>query len=192
MASTRRTPELTDSSPVSLSRPISPVAAVCVPPQSSVEKPSDSFTTRTLSPYFSPKSAMAWYSFTATSMGTSSSVSTLALASTSRLTMFSISSSSSSATCAKCEKSKRSRSGATERAGLLDVRAQHLPQRGVEQVRAGVVAADGVAALAVDDGVDVVADGEVALEHGLVRAHALHGKHAAGDFGDGRRCRRPR
>ena len=76
MASMRRTPEETDSSPVSLSRPISPVAAVCVPPQSSVEKPSESFTTRTLSPYFSPKSAMAWYSFTATSMGTSSSVST--------------------------------------------------------------------------------------------------------------------
>jgi len=30
--------------------PISPVAEVCVPPQSSVENPSDSFTTRTLSP----------------------------------------------------------------------------------------------------------------------------------------------
>ena len=52
--------------------------------------------------------------------------------------------------------------GIDQRAGLLDVRAQNLAQRGVEQVRAGVVAADGVAALAIDDGVDVVADGEVA------------------------------
>ena len=77
MASMRRTPEETELSLVSFSRPISPVAAVCVPPQSSVEKPSESLTTRTLSPYFSPNSAMAWYSFTATSMGTSSSVSTL-------------------------------------------------------------------------------------------------------------------
>ena len=111
IASMRLTPDDTDSSLVTFSNPISPVAAVCVPPHSSVEKPSASFTTRTLSPYFSPKSAMAWYSFTATSMGTSSSVSTFALASTSRFTMSSISCNSSSATCAKCEKSKRSRSG---------------------------------------------------------------------------------
>ena len=58
--------------------------------------------------------------------------------------------------------------------GLLDVRAEDLTQRGVEQVRAGVIAPDGVAALAIDDGVDVVADGERLLEHGFVRAHALH------------------
>ena len=63
--------------------------------------------------------------------------------------------------------------------------AEDLAQRGVEQVRAGVIAADGVAALAIDDGVDVVADGQRLLEHGLVGAHALHGKNAAGDFGDG-------
>ena len=75
--------------------------------------------------------------------------------------------------------------GIDERAGLLDVRAEDLAQRGVEQVRAGVVAADGVAALAVDDGVDVIADGEGLLEDGLVRADALHGQDAAGDFGDG-------
>ena len=42
------------------------------------------------------------------------------------------------------------------------MRAQHLAQRGVQQVRAGVVAADGVAALAIDDGVDVVAYGKIA------------------------------
>ena len=65
------------------------------------------------------------------------------------------------------------------------MRAEDLAQRGVQQVRAGVVAPDGVAALAVDDGVDVVADSEVLLEDGLVGADALHGKNAAGDFGDG-------
>ena len=65
------------------------------------------------------------------------------------------------------------------------MRAEHLSQRGMQQVRAGVVAADGVAARAVDDGVDVIADSEVLLEHGFVRAHALHGQNAAGDLGDG-------
>src|ERR1700722_8206246 len=113
IASILLTPLDTDSSPVTFSNPISPVAAVCVPPHSSVENPSDNFTTLTLSPYFSPNSAIAWYSFTATSMGTSTSVSTFALASTSRFTMSSISCNSSSATCAKCEKSNLSRSGAT-------------------------------------------------------------------------------
>ena len=86
-------------------------------------------------------------------------------------------------------RSGRSRSAggrdATARAGLLDVRAQHLAQRGMQQVRAGVVAADGVAAFAVDHGVDVIADGEVLLEDGLVRAHALHRQDAAGDLGNG-------
>ncbi len=100
--------------------------------------------------------------------------------------MDSISSSSSSATWAKWEKSKRSRVGIDRRAGLLHVRAQHLAQRGVKQVRAGVVAADGVAALGVDYGADVIAHCQVLLEQGLVGANALHGKHAALNFGDGR------
>ena len=76
-------------------------------------------------------------------------------------------------------------SGIVQRAGLLDVRAQDLAERGVQQMRAGVVALDGVAAHAVDDGVDVVAEGKILLEDGFVRAHALHGQDAAGDFGDG-------
>ena len=42
--------------------------------------------------------------------------------------------------------------GADERAGLLDVLAEHRAQRVVQQVGAGVVAADGVAALDVDRG----------------------------------------
>src|SRR5437773_1418705 len=57
-ASTRRTPEETPRSPVTLNSPSSPVLLVCVPPQSSKEK-SPMRTTRTRSPYFSPKSAMA-------------------------------------------------------------------------------------------------------------------------------------
>ncbi len=65
------------------------------------------------------------------------------------------------------------------------MRAEHLAQRGMQQVRAGVIAADGVAACAIDDGVDVVADRKRLLEQGFVRADALHGKNAAGDFGDG-------
>jgi len=58
----RRTPDAIDSSLVILNRPISPVARTCVPPQSSFEKiPSTPWieSTRTFSPYFSPKSAMA-------------------------------------------------------------------------------------------------------------------------------------
>jgi len=52
-------------------------------------------------------------------------------------------------------------------------------------VSSGVVAANGVAALAIDDGADVVTDGQGELEQSLVGADALHGEHAAGDFGDG-------
>src|SRR6185312_10503636 len=80
-ASTRLTPLATALSPTSLTSPISPVAAVCVPPQSSVEK-SPIFTTRTRSPYFSPNSAIAPYSWIATSIGTSTIVCTAVFAST--------------------------------------------------------------------------------------------------------------
>ncbi len=47
-----------------------------------------------------------------------------------------------------------------ERAGLLDVRAEDFAQGGVEQVGAGVVALGCSRTCAVDDGVDVVADGD--------------------------------
>jgi len=40
------------------------------------------------------------------------------------------------------------------------VGAEDLAERGVEQVGSGVVAADGVAAGFINDGADVVADGE--------------------------------
>ena len=57
-ASMRRTPAATPLSPRSLKRPMSPVRATCVPPHSSVEK-SPMRTTRTRSPYLSPKNASA-------------------------------------------------------------------------------------------------------------------------------------
>ena len=72
------------------------------------------------------------------------------------------------------------------RTGLLYVRAQNLAQRRVEQVGAGVVAADGVAALAIHHGAHVIADGKRLLEQSLVRAYALHRQHAALNLGDGR------
>ena len=75
--------------------------------------------------------------------------------------------------------------GLDQRSGLLHVRAQHLAERGVEQVRSGVVAADGIAALAIDDGVDTVAEGQRLLEQSLVGADALDGQHATLNLGGG-------
>ena len=53
-------------------------------------------------------------------------------------------------------------------------------------MRAGVIAADRVAAVAIDDGIHAVAHGERLLEQRLVRAHTLHRQHAAGDLRDRR------
>ena len=53
-----RTPAATPLSSVTRKNPMSPVARTCVPPQSSRLK-SGTETTRTRSPYFSPKSAIA-------------------------------------------------------------------------------------------------------------------------------------
>ena len=66
-ASMRRAPEPTELSDVITNGPISAVQRTCVPPQSSREKPGIS-TTRTSSPYFSPKSIIA-PSFFASSIG---------------------------------------------------------------------------------------------------------------------------
>ena len=57
-ASTRRMPAAMPVSDTILKKPMSPVRRTCVPPQSSVEK-SPMPRTRTSSPYFSPKSAIA-------------------------------------------------------------------------------------------------------------------------------------
>ena len=54
----RRTPAATPLSATMAKKPMSPVARTCVPPHSSRLKPG-TLTTRTLSPYFSPNSAIA-------------------------------------------------------------------------------------------------------------------------------------
>ena len=55
--------------------------------------------------------------------------------------------------------------GRHQRAGLLDVVAQHLPQGPVEQVGAGVVAADGLPPVGVDRGGGLLAGADLALHH---------------------------
>ena len=74
--------------------------------------------------------------------------------------------------------------GIDERTGLLDVGAENLAQRGVEQVGAGVVAADRVAALAVNDRVYVVADGQRCLSTALCARTPCTGRTAACDLGN--------
>src|SRR6202035_820153 len=56
----------------------------------------------------------------------------------------------------------------------------------MKQMSSGVVATDCVAALAVDYGVDAVAEGEWLLQQGFMSTHTLYGRHAADDLGDGR------
>ena len=132
---------------------------VWVPPQSSVEK-SPILTTRTRSPYFSPKSAMAPSSWTATSMGTSTMVcdggvgEDLAVDDVFDLLQLFV------GDAGEVGEVEAEAGAVVERAGLLDVGAEDLAQGGVEEVGAGVVAHGGVADFGVDDGVDGVADGD--------------------------------
>ncbi len=140
--------------------------------------------TRTRSPYFSPKSAMALYSLTATSMGTSSMTSTRSLRSTSLLARSSMSCNSSSSTRGEVREVEAQVAGIDQRARLLHVRAQHIAQRGVQQVRAGMVAHGRAAHFVVDHGIDLVADMDRLLGDDAMRAHALHGIGHALDFGD--------
>ena len=90
--------------------PISPVAATCVPPQNSIEVPN--WITRTLSPYFSPKRAIAPNSL-ASSIGILRYSFNGILARILALTICSTLRISSSVTFWKWEKSKRNESGVT-------------------------------------------------------------------------------
>ena len=76
--------------------------------------------------------------------------------------------------------------GIDQRAGLLDVRAEHLAQRGMEKMRAGVIAHGGAADFVVDDGVELVADANWLLGNNAMRADALHRIGHALDIGDER------
>ena len=103
IASTRRTPAATPPSATILNRPMSPVRATCVPPQSSRDDPMSS--TRTSSPYFSPNNIIAPV-FLASSIG-STRARVAAFASTSRLTSRSTSAISAAVIGWPCAKSKR-------------------------------------------------------------------------------------
>ncbi len=59
------------------------------------------------------------------------------------------------------------------------MRAQHLAQRRMQQMRAGMVAPDRIAPLSIDHGIHVVAHRQRLLQHRLVRPHPLHRQHAA-------------
>ena len=115
----RRTPAATFSSPRITNAPMSPVRRTCAPPHSSMlltgcpaySTLPPTRTTRTVSPYFSPNSAVAPAAF-ASAMGISCHV-TGKFALTQRLTSSSTAAISGAARAEPCEKSKRRRSGAT-------------------------------------------------------------------------------
>ena len=111
-ASIRRTFAALDVSVVTLKRPISAVERTCVPPHSSRDQePSPTSTIRTMSPYFSPNSAVAPSAFASSSVvviartGLFSRIHALTWSSTSR--------SSSGESGEPWVKSKRSLSGPT-------------------------------------------------------------------------------
>ena len=105
-------------------------------------------STRTRSPYFSPNSAIAPKS--SASCMPMWRTSAAWLARISALTRRSTSASSAAVIGWKCEKSKRRRSGATSEPFCVHVRAEHLAQRGVQQVGGAVVEHGGAAARGID------------------------------------------
>ena len=107
-----------------------------MPPQSSREKPSIS-TTRTSSPYFSPNSIVA-PSFRASSIGVTN-VRTGIASKTFSLTIRSTRSRSSGVSALRVREVEAQLVGPHRRPGLLHVVAEHLAQRGVQQVRRRVV-----------------------------------------------------
>ena len=125
---------------------MSPVALTCVPPHSSIDGPASS--TRTMSPYLSPKKAIAPIAsasvlvvsnaraaFVAQRLGVDQPLDLGDLLVGDRLVVREV---------------EPQPVGPDVRAGLLDVIAEHAAQRPVQQVRAGVVATDRLATLDVD------------------------------------------
>ena len=109
-ASIRRTPDATEFSETMRNKPSFAVLSTCVPPQNSTEK-SETLTTRTTSPYFSPKSAIA-PRFLASAIGRDSVVTGMA-ARIFSLTSCSTFWISSLVIAEKCEKSNRQYCGVT-------------------------------------------------------------------------------
>ena len=139
---------------------MSPVARTCVPPHSSMLKPG-TLTTRTLSPYFSPNSAIAPAAIASCVDRTSvcdrrvaadllvdDPLDAIELVARDRLEVHEV---------------EPQAIGRDERSGLLHVRAEHLAQRRVQQVRRRVVAARRVADVGVDLRGDDVADAQRAV-----------------------------
>ena len=135
-ASTRRMPAATPPSATILNRPMSPVRCTCVPPHSSRLLPMSS--TRTSSPYFSPNSIIA-PAFCASSIGITRAC-VAALARTSALTSASTLRDLRVGQRRVVREVEARALGVHQRALLLHVRAQHLAQRLVHQVRGAVVA----------------------------------------------------
>ena len=130
--------------------------------------------TRTTSPYFSPKKAMAPRS--AASFCDISMDRTASLAMTCWLARSSISLQLLGGDGGVVAEVEAQPVGRDQRSGLLDVGPEHLPQGPVEQVGAGVVAADGLPSGGVDGGGGLLAGGHLAFdEPGQVAAEAGKG-----------------
>ena len=172
--------ELSDNSVIV---PICPSESTWVPPQNSSEV-DPARTTRTEEPYLSPKKAMAPMS--SASSREVSVVSTSMSVSTALLARAKTSSSSSRGRGRVMREVEAQIVGPDERPLLAHVVAQHGPQGRVEQVRRGVVAPDGLAALAVDGGQRVLSRPHLAGHARPVRHQPGHGVDRVLDLGHAR------
>ena len=148
IASMRRTFAALDPSLVTFSSPISAVERTCVPPHSSRDhEPSPISTMRTMSPYFSPNSAVAPSAFASSSVVTIGRTGSLPV-------IHALTWSSTRGVLVGQARAvgevEAQLVGAHVGARLADVRAQPRPQRRVQQVRRGVVGRRRVARPAVD------------------------------------------
>ena len=138
----RRVPAATPLSETIAKSPISPVARTCVPPHSSRLKPGIE-TTRTVSPYFSPKSAIAPAAIAScvalTSVWTGVFLQDLLVDDLLDLEQL------LARQCREVDEVEAQPIGRDERSGLLDVRAEHLSKRRMQQVSGRVIAPRGVA-----------------------------------------------
>ncbi len=136
-ASMRRTPAATPLSLTILKSAICPVFRACVPPQSSFDTPG-TFTTRTTSPYFSPKSAIAPLA-TAALYGFSSVTHVDVVPDRAIHAQFDLGLLGGLHRSVMREVESQT-IGLHERALLVHVLAEHLAQRGVQEMRGGVIA----------------------------------------------------
>ena len=163
----RRVPAATDSSPMILKRPTCPTLSRCVPPQSSREK-SPIWTTRTMSGYFSPKRAIAPWAL-ACSIGMCDQL-TAAASRTLQVDGLLDRAEPLAADGLGIGEVEPQPVGLDLAAGLLCVLAQDGAQGVMQQVRRRVGAADRLAAIGVDLGMNRVVDRHRALGHAGRRA----------------------